>query len=178
MIIQAPQKNKTSPLKRDHLTISKRKFHLPTINFRGYGWWFRNPAFTGKSCHYLQGFNTSQVVSRISSINSRLVFRGIDPNQNPPTSGSSPVCFSSIAALRRASSITCAISLYSWVPKTPGCMWDLSLILYPSSPKKTQFGVMFHQILLVKGSLDAKLPSYELLNMLKETDQKSSRFVK
>ena len=31
---------------------------------------------------------------------------------------------------------------------------------------------------IIKGSLDAKLPSYELLKMLKETDQKSNRFVK
>ena len=36
-------------------------------------WWFRNPAFTswyGSLSHYLQGGCTSQVVSRISAINS------------------------------------------------------------------------------------------------------------
>ena len=32
--------------------------------------------------------------------------------------------------------------------------------------------------MIFKGSLDAKLPSYELLKMLKETDQKRNRFVK
>ena len=31
---------------------------------------------------------------------------------------------------------------------------------------------------IIKGSLDEKLPSYELLNMLKETDQSSNSFVK